>query len=303
MSDWAAVLADPYQFAEDGPAGGLPDRDAPVQATGRDLTGFGWTYDATYFYLYVRREASTSNQQFFWYFIDVNGDGLMASGEPVLGVVWKGSNRTTIVSHYRYVAAGGAGDPLGDAAGLADGWTMPGTVQLVGELETTKGGASNGVEMETRVPWSVLGVPPGSGMGFHVSASNSPNIPAQIDDNMGGPGGAIGSTVPPAPTMTLVKAVDRASAAPGDVLTYSVVYTSAGGADALGVVVTDAVPPETDYVAGSASGTGALVEFSHDGGVTFDVSETPPVTHVRWSFPTPLSPGASGTVTFQATVR
>ena len=30
MSDWTAVKADPFQFAMDGPAGGLIDRDAPV---------------------------------------------------------------------------------------------------------------------------------------------------------------------------------------------------------------------------------------------------------------------------------
>lgn len=303
MSDWAGVLADSFQSAQDGPAGGLSDRDAPIQATGRDLNAFAWTYDSSYFYMYVGREASTSNIQWFWYHIDVDGNGLMETGEPVIGVNWKGSNRTTITTRYAYVAASAGGDPLGDPAGFADGWTMPGSIQLVGELEQGKGGAANGIEMEARVAWSVLGVPVGSPMGFHVATSNSPNIPWQIDDNMGGPGGRIGTTAFPAPTMTLVKTADRGTAAPGDLISYSVVYTSVGGADAFNVSVTDTVPADTLYVTGSASGAGALIEFSHDGGLSYDSSDAPPVTHLRWTLPAPLAPGASGTVSFQVRVR
>ena len=55
MSDWSAVLADPLQTTIDGPGGGLTDLDAPVQSTGRDLSAFAWTFDGSYFYMYVRR--------------------------------------------------------------------------------------------------------------------------------------------------------------------------------------------------------------------------------------------------------
>lgn len=303
MSDWSAVLADSFQSAQDGPAGGLADLDAPIQSTGRDLSRFAWTYDGGYFYLYVGREASTSNVQLFWYYIDVDGDGRMESGEPVIGVNWKGSNRSTITSHYTYLAASAGGDSLGDPAGYADGFTMPGTIRQVAELERGSGGAANGIEMEARVSWSVLGVPAGSPMRFHVSSSNSPNVPWQIDDNMGGPGGRIGTTVFPGPTMTVVKTADRAAAAPGEVITYTVVYTSTGGADAFNVAVTDAVPAETAYVSGSAVGAGASIEFSHDGGLSYDASEAAPVTHLRWRLPAPLAPGDSGSVSFQVAVR
>jgi hypothetical protein len=81
MGDWAAVLGDPYQTANDGPAGALPDLDAPTQSTGRDLNTFAWTYDSTYLYFYVQREASTSNKQLFWFYLDTNENGLMESGE------------------------------------------------------------------------------------------------------------------------------------------------------------------------------------------------------------------------------
>jgi len=194
MSDWSAVLADPYQTAYDGPALGLPDLDAPVQSTGRDLMAFAWTYDSSYLFFYTQRAASSSNQQNFWFYCDTNDDGLLQSGEPVIAVDWKGSNRTATVYRNDYVAAGAGGDPLGDPSGYADGWTLPGTVTNALQLESIKSGAWNGVEMETRVSWANLGVPPGTAVRFHVSSSNSWNLPNQIDDNMGGPGGFVGTT-------------------------------------------------------------------------------------------------------------
>jgi uncharacterized repeat protein (TIGR01451 family) len=433
MADWNAVLADPYQNAFDGPAMGLPDLDAPVGSTGRDLAQFAWTYDATWFYLYTRRVGPNLNRQEFWFYLDTDNDDLMEAGEPVLGVSWWGSTRVTITRIYAYSPASPGGDPLGDASGSADGWTMPGTVSGGAVLENVRGGSTNGVEMEARVPWSVLGVPPGTPMRFHVSASNSTNLPTQIDDNMGGPGGAIGSTAFPGvsllpdrsgtivpsgdytaphtltntaagadtidltwswsgdfapsavafyhdqnanglldpsdpplvdtdgdalpdsgplaggaalrvltvitapagvvdgqvsavvssatsssgpatdsatanvtvavPQLTVVKAVDRASAAPGDVLTYTVSFTSSGVTDAHHVVVVDAVPADTVYVLGSATGAGALIEFSHDGGISFDATESAPITHLRWTLAAPLAPGDSGTATFRAVVR
>jgi uncharacterized repeat protein (TIGR01451 family) len=432
-SDWSVVLADPFQTSYDGPAAGLPDADAPVQSTGRDLTTFAWTYDATYLYFYVARTGSAANQQLFWFYLDIDEDDRMETGEPVIGVTWKGSNRSTVIDHYHYVAASPGGDPLGDPAGQADGWDMPGTVVHQGTLESPKGGSSSGIEMESRVAWSVLGVPSGTPLRFHVASSNSPNLPSQLDDNMGGPGGVVGTTrlagvlirpdrtgtiVPngtcgsphtvtntgasadtfdltwtwsgdfapsavafhhdangnglldpsdppltdtdgsgqpdtgilaPAaslpiltvvsapggvvngqvvtvvttatsvsaplqdsandvvtvaiPELTLVKAVDKATAVPGEVLTYSVNYTSSGAADAHNVVLVDAIPADTVYVLGSAAGAGTVIEFSHDGGATFDASETAPITHLRWTLAAPLAPGGSGVVTFQSTLQ
>ena len=434
MADWSAVLADSFQFAADGPAGGLTDRDAPVGQTGRDLTGFAWTWDATYLYFYVSRVASDSNRQRFWYYLDTNEDNRMATGEYVVGVSWFGSNRRTDVELYRYNAVAGGGDPLGDAAGFADGWDMPGSVTFVSALESTFGGSTNGVQMESRVPWSALGFSSPTPVRFHVGSSNNTNLPSGILDNMAGPGGLIGwmrsvavrldpdrtttsispgiavfahtatnlgsasdtlnlswtssggfapssvvfrrdldangvvdpgeplltdtdgdtkvdtgalasgaslsilavATVPsglangaactitltassskkPAetetatdalsiatPSITLVKSRDRATAPPGGIVTYTLAYTAGGTAPSYGITIVDPIPANTDYVAGSAAGASTAITFSHDGGVTYDASETAPVTHIRWQRTSPLAPGGSGTTSFQAAVR
>jgi len=193
LAEWNDVLADPVQTAYDGPSAGLTDRDAPVQSTGRDLGTFAWTYDATYVYWYVGRVGSVSNVQQFWFYVDTDGDLTMDTGEPVINVSWSGSNRRTIISRYRYNAASGGGDPLGDPGGIADGWNMAGTVTLLGTVESPFGGSATGLAMEARISWANLGVPYASPVNYHVSASNSTNLPSQIDDNMGGPGGRIGT--------------------------------------------------------------------------------------------------------------
>ena len=43
LADWAPVLADADNNTCDGPSGGIPDLDAPVQSTGRDITHFAFT--------------------------------------------------------------------------------------------------------------------------------------------------------------------------------------------------------------------------------------------------------------------
>lgn len=301
-ADWSAVLAEPLQTAQDGPAGGLPDRDAPVPSTGRDLTAFAWTHDASHLYFYVARVASASNVQRFWFYVDVDEDGLQESGEPVVGVSWWGANRRTLVAVYAYAADSPGGDPLGDPSGFADGWTLPGTVTPVRTLEDVRGGAASGTEMESRVAWSDLGIAAGTPVRFHVSSSNGTNVPQQIHDNMGGPGGAVGTTRL-APGITLLKAVSDTESPPGAILTYTVTYTSDGAVPARAVVLLDPVPPEVEYVAGSATGAGTAIEFSHDGGATFDGSDVAPVTHIRWSLTAPLAPGDGGTVSFRARIR
>jgi uncharacterized repeat protein (TIGR01451 family) len=127
-----------------------------------------------------------------------------------------------------------------------------------------------------------------------ITASSSPS-PAVADTT--------NDTVTVAiPAVTLVKSVDKPSAEPGEILTYTVTYNSTGSTDARQVVLADEVPSPTVYLAGSATGTGAVIEFSHDGGLTFDSSEAAPVTHIRWSLSSPLSPGDSGQVSFQSSV-
>lgn len=431
MTDWAEVLADPTQNCTDG----VPDKDAPVPSTGRDLERFAWTFDATYLYLYTARAGSDANRQRFWFYLDINDDQRMQSGEPVILASWSGSNRRTDIERYSYVAVSPTGDPMTDAAGQADGFKVPGGVASPVLLESLNGGSVSGREMEVRVSWSALGVPYGTPMRFHESASASTNLPSQVQDNMGGPGGGLGyiratvvridpdrsGTVMPgaaallahqvtnlglatdtvelsftlsgtfsptsltwhadldadgvldagepaltdtngdgrvdsgplaaaagravllrvvapagaadgqtvtlvltatsaamatavdtatdllrvaSPLLTLLKSVDRANASPGVPLLYTITYASAGTTDAHGVVVVDSVPSETAYVPGSAAaGAGTIIEFSHDGGVSFDASQASPVTHVRFRLASALAPGAGGSVSYRASVR
>jgi len=227
LAEWNDVLADTWQTSFDGPAAGLTDLDAPVQSTGRDLATFAWTYDATYVYWYVGRVGSTSNVQQFWFYIDTDIDARMDTGEPVINVSWTGSNRRTIISRYRYNATSGAGDSLGDAAGRADGWDMPGTVTLLGTVESLFGGSASGTAMEARISWANLGIPFASPVNYHVSASNSTNLPSQIDDNMGGPGGLVGTFA--ITRITLVPNAASFAAASGiGVLAHTVANTGPG---------------------------------------------------------------------------
>jgi len=63
------------------------------------------------------------------------------------------------------------------------------------------------------------------------------------------------------------------------------------------------VPPSTTYVTGSAIGAGTTTSFSHDNGATYDASQAPPVTHMRWTIAGSLPAGGSGSVGFQVRVN
>jgi hypothetical protein len=81
-------LADPDNSVCDGPTAGLVDRDAPVQSTGRDIDHFAFTWDDNNVYLYTQRVGSTNNVQRFVYYADTSNDGLLQTGERVIGVNW-----------------------------------------------------------------------------------------------------------------------------------------------------------------------------------------------------------------------
>ena len=203
VSDWAAVLADPDNNVCDGPSGGLTDRDSPVQSTGRDLTHFAYTWDATNIYLFTERFGSASNTQSFVYYADTNNNGLMETGEPVIGVTWRGSNRRINVYTYNYVAQASAGDPLADSNGFGDGYTLPGSFANVPSTgnpnRSGQWGSSDGLQMEFHITWAELGLASGSPFSFHVASSNAAlganSFTSQIDDNLSGCGGRVGSTV------------------------------------------------------------------------------------------------------------
>ena len=212
LSDWAPVLADPDNNVCDGPSGGLTDRDSPVQSTGRDLTHFAYTWDATNIYLFTERFGSSNNIQRFVYYADTDNDGLMETGEPVIGVAWRGSNRDVNVYTFTYVAQAPAGDPVVDGNGFGDGYTFPGSFANVPSSgnpnRSGSWGSADGLQMEFHVTWAELGLSTGDPFTFHVASSNAAlganSFTAQIDDNLSGCGGGVGSTVIPAVVFTPV---------------------------------------------------------------------------------------------------
>jgi uncharacterized repeat protein (TIGR01451 family) len=106
----------------------------------------------------------------------------------------------------------------------------------------------------------------------------------------------------PQPELTLVETVDLAVAAPGDTLTYTVVYSNVGVGLATSVVLDQEIPDKTTYLTNSATGEGMVILFSHDNGSNYNTSQNAPVTHVRYQRVQPLPPYSNGTVSFRVIV-
>ena len=202
LADWAPIHADPDNNICDGPAGGIADLDAPVQSTGRDIAHFAFTWDDADLFIFTERVGSSSNVQRFVYYADTDNDGLMETGERVIGVSWQGNTGLIEVYLFEYVSAAAGGDPLVDGLGFADGYTLPGGFQNVPKQSSPtrvgNWGSSTQQQMEFRITWAELGLAPGTPFTFHVSSSNTyfnaANYPDKIDDNLGGCGGGGGST-------------------------------------------------------------------------------------------------------------
>jgi uncharacterized repeat protein (TIGR01451 family) len=101
---------------------------------------------------------------------------------------------------------------------------------------------------------------------------------------------------------------------PGDTVLYTLTYTNAGNADAINAVISDPVPGGMAYIAGSAKGANADVDFSIDGGKTFyktpkrviagtEKDAAPETyTNIRWTVKK-VAPKESGVVKFKAKVK
>jgi uncharacterized repeat protein (TIGR01451 family) len=98
--------------------------------------------------------------------------------------------------------------------------------------------------------------------------------------------------------LVLEKSVDKAAAEPGEVLVYTITYRNDGAAPITQLVIADATPAYTTFVAGSA-GCGALPPA-----LTACTPAPPPdpTGSVTWTFGGALAPGASGTVTYSVRI-
>jgi uncharacterized repeat protein (TIGR01451 family) len=116
-----------------------------------------------------------------------------------------------------------------------------------------------------------------------------------------------------------VKRIDAAMAkvVPGDMVIFTVSYANSDTKPADRVLVINPVPQHMAYLDKSAEGTGAVIEFSVDGGktyaapgkllVTAEGKQRPAAasdyTHIRWTISKPLAPGAKGSVSFRAVLK
>lgn len=258
MNDWVGIIANPGQFSTDAQGSIDPaDRDYQVQATGRDLSTFSFTYDASNLYFYVERYASTSNINDWWFYLDIDDDGFMTDGEPVLNVRWRGSNGQTVRTLWRYNAVNDSmGDSLVDPiTQLADGHDMPGSINSSTNLDvsTPTGGSNSGVEMETWIPWSALGFSGPQSLGFHVASSNGSNLPNQLDDNMDGPGNNALRFI----DLSLAKVPSAAMGISGLPITYTLTVTNPSDSNATNIVVNDnLLAAGLTYVSDDSTSTG-----------------------------------------------
>jgi uncharacterized repeat protein (TIGR01451 family) len=105
---------------------------------------------------------------------------------------------------------------------------------------------------------------------------------------------------------------------PGDLVIYSVEIRNTGSKDAVAPTVTQPVPEHMAYVADSATGPGAEITYSADGGTTFDrpeglkalgpdgkmhVVKARDYTHIRWQFKIVLKSKSVAYARFRAVVK
>ncbi|MBM4380103.1 MAG: hypothetical protein FJ086_12545, partial [Deltaproteobacteria bacterium] len=213
FDDWAPVFAQPEQVSVDGNASLTgaschptnPDRDCvTISGQGRGVVRVASTWDATHVYFCVGRSPDYEKIAHCAFVLDLEADGLAEASDRVLDVTWSGGGATTLkgADLLDYVPSAPAGDPLTCAAplhcpapgamGLADGYTLRGTEGTTRWSESNvPGAAATGDRMEIRVPWSALGVPPGTGMLWHLAVAQGGKVSSAMD-NVGGPDGKAG---------------------------------------------------------------------------------------------------------------
>lgn len=108
---------------------------------------------------------------------------------------------------------------------------------------------------------------------------------------------------------------DRVS--PGDEVFYNLDFTNQSAEAATNVQLVMPVPTEVAYIENSATGEGADIAFSIDGGKTFSqrgalkvsidgqerLAKAEQITHIRWTFDSEIAPGAKGGVGYLAVLK
>jgi hypothetical protein len=173
--DWVQYITGPFAYfnqpvppAQPDPhtapvAGGNVQVDALKGTAGeldrpgqnhRDLRYFAFTYDQKNVFFYFRRPDNNSAQVALYYFIDINVDGFMRTGEPVIKITYNGGQGTLSMAYFventgsnsgnggaagswvsekgnamtAPVARAGTNNTSQWIVGSADGWAIPGSV-------------------------------------------------------------------------------------------------------------------------------------------------------------------------------
>lgn len=163
----------------------------------------------------------------------------------------------------------------------------PGGTTYIGNL--TVSAPFTGTDPATGI--TITSIPANSSVtvSWQVQVGNTPPTPNPITNvaNISVPGGTSGSTnvvttqISHAAVSTM-KMVDKAFAAPGDILNYTLTLNNLGNTSANNVVVTDAIPAGTTFVPGSVTGA----------------TGTPPTLTLN----NPIPVAGTATVTFQVLV-
>jgi uncharacterized repeat protein (TIGR01451 family) len=112
--------------------------------------------------------------------------------------------------------------------------------------------------------------------------------------------GDLGSCAFPDPELETAKAVSPTSAVkPGDTLTYTITATNGGVVESTNTVLSDQIPPNTTYVAGSTTLNGASV--GDENGAMPYVNGSP--IRTPGAFNGVIAPNGTATVTFQVVVN
>jgi uncharacterized repeat protein (TIGR01451 family) len=116
----------------------------------------------------------------------------------------------------------------------------------------------------------------------------------------------------------VVKRQPATQVVPGKEVIYTIRANNTGAEPAESIVVTNPIPQHTEYVEGSAFGSGTDITFSVDGGKSYGKpgqltvktadGKTRPATsrdytHVRWIFQFELQPGQEAPVWYRVRVK
>ncbi len=106
------------------------------------------------------------------------------------------------------------------------------------------------------------------------------------------------TTVSAAGGLVITKSVDRANAAPGDLLTYTITYSNPGNAPLSNIVIRDATPTWTVFQSAACGTAGSGITGCTPASPAVGASGT-----LSWTLAGSLAPGGSGTVTFTVRVQ